>query len=84
VQFDRVARWARLRRSLSLCLPIGIGAIVAMTGVEDYISDGVTVIKLSNGHHWVSAQTNQGSPLSEAYELGIRRLRWARSPGVDA
>lgn len=33
---------------------IGAGAIVAMTGVDDWISDGDTVLKLSNGHHWVS------------------------------
>lgn len=31
-----------------------VGAVVVMTGKEDWISDGETVLKLSNGHHLVS------------------------------
>jgi len=79
-----MARRAELERSSSLCGPTGIGAIVAMTGVDDYISDGETVIKLSNGHHWVSDRTvHQGDPRSDAHEPTMRRHRWARSLEVD-
>ena len=46
-----------------------LGAIVAMTGVDDYISDGETVLKASNGHHWVSRDELGLLPVSQA-DLG--------------
>lgn len=30
------------------------GCVVALTGKEDWVSDGQTVVKLSNGHEYVS------------------------------
>lgn len=42
---------------MPLDLPITVivlGCIIAMTGEHDYISDGETVVKLSNGHKYVS------------------------------
>lgn len=44
-----------------------IDAIVVMTGVNDYISDGETVIKVSNGHELVSVMTNNGESMEARY-----------------
>ncbi|ODN94721.1 hydroxyethylthiazole kinase [Cryptococcus wingfieldii CBS 7118] len=38
-------------------------AIVVLTGVHDYISDGVTNLKLSNGHHYLQCITGSGCQL---------------------
>ena len=50
-----------------------------MTGVDDYISDGETVIKVSNGHELVS--TINGSSY-RAYINGTL-TRWDSSLGAD-
>ncbi len=36
-----------------------LGCIIALTGEYDYVSDGDVVVKLSNGHEYVSARTGK-------------------------
>jgi hypothetical protein len=50
-----------------------------MTGVDDYISDGETVIKVSNGHELVS--TIRGGSF-RAY-IDCNSIRWDSSLGAD-
>ena len=42
------------------------GAIVVLTGVTDYVSDGTTVIRLSNGHPYLGEITGSGCMVGTA------------------
>ena len=42
------------------------GAIVVLTGVKDYVSDGTTVIRLSNGHPLLGEITGSGCMVGTA------------------
>jgi hydroxyethylthiazole kinase-like sugar kinase family protein len=42
---------------------------VALTGEEDYVSDGVTVIKISNGHSYLGLITGSGCMTVSALSL---------------
>lgn len=37
-----------------------VGAIIVLTGVTDYVSDGTTVVRLSNGHSLLGEITGSG------------------------
>lgn len=38
-------------------------AIIVLTGEHDYISDGSTTLKISNGHHYLERITGSGCQL---------------------
>ena len=42
------------------------GAIVVLTGVTDYVSDGTTVVRLSNGHPLLGEITGSGCMVGTA------------------
>lgn len=42
------------------CLPYFLGCVIALTGPTDWVSDGVTVIKLDNGHKLLGNITGSG------------------------
>ncbi len=44
----------------------GTGSIVVLTGVTDYVSDGTTVVRLSNGHPLLGEITGSGCMVGTA------------------
>ena len=45
---------------------VGTGAIVVLTGVVDYVSDGIRVARLSNGHPLLGEITGSGCMVGTA------------------
>ena len=45
---------------------LATGAIVVLTGVTDYVSDGTTVVRLSNGHPLLGEITGSGCMVGTA------------------
>lgn len=40
--------------------PVFVGCIVALTGITDWVSDGYSVVRLSNGHKLLGEITGSG------------------------
>ena len=43
-----------------------LGAIIVLTGVQDYVSDGTTVVRLSNGQAYLGEITGSGCMVGTA------------------